>query len=427
GRAEKELDQLLQTTFFGRPSRRAEAARPKAQKQTETGRPTRTPGTSSTLGSLGGSERHGGAVAEAMPALRREPAAKARPGAYGRGAAGGSGDRSASGEGAPHRVSVSQRGLWALRKGDAGAAARGDQRGLWTAVDGADRLLEGSLPVAAAAGGSHAGRCAGHRDQFGEYPESLGRSQPGGRTARSAVAGAVAARSGPECGGDGVADQRRQALDLGRWWRTSLCFMWGPPRAALKCWYRCWARFSAAFFAAIVGWFIGRTIPGGCSYAGLTGRGTFWGLPIMRAAPRRSNFAETHWRLWLGCSVSGTGFAATCGTGAGIRSPLTGGNSWKNRLCARIRQPPSLCWVSLKRGSGFRGQAKAAESLWGNADRRFVGIPDPLEGQSCKWRLACGSALKSPCSLGSRRVPVTQPDCHESQESGSPEGSHLVG
>src|ERR1035438_5797097 len=86
----------------------------------------------------------------------------------------------------------------------------------------------------------------------------------------------------------------------GRWWRTSLCFMWGPPRAAPKCWYRCWARFSAAFFAAIVGWFIGRTIPGGCSYAGLTGRGTFWGLPIMRAAPRRSNFAETHWRLWLG-------------------------------------------------------------------------------------------------------------------------------
>src|ERR1019366_7379017 len=215
GRAEKELDQLLQTTFFGRPSRRAEAARPKAQKQTETGRPTRTPGTSSTLGSLGGSERHGGAVAEAMPALRREPAAKARPGAYGRGAAGGSGDRSASGEGAPHRVSVSQRGLWALRKGDAGAAARGDQRGLWTAVDGADRLLEGSLPVAAAAGGSHAGRGAGPRDQFGEYPESLGRSQPGGRTARSAVAGAVAAPSGPECGGDGVADPRRQALDLG--------------------------------------------------------------------------------------------------------------------------------------------------------------------------------------------------------------------
>ena len=80
----------------------------------------------------------------------------------------------------------------------------------------------------------------------------------------------------------------------------------------------------------------------------------------------------------------------------------------------------------MKRGSGFHGQAKAAESLWGNADRRFVGIPDPLEGQSCKWQLACGSALKSPCSLGSRRVPVTQPDCHESQESGSPEGSHLA-
>ena len=96
------------------------------------------------------------------------------------------------------------------------------------------------------------------------------------------------------------------------------------------------------------------------------------------------------------------------------------------RLCARIRQPPRFCWVSVKRGSGFRGQAKAAESLWDNADRRFVGIPDPLEGQSCKWQLACGSALKSPCSLGSRRVPVTQPDCHESQESGSPEGSHLA-
>src|ERR1019366_3961451 len=215
------------------PSRRAEAARPKAQKQTETGRPTRTPGTSSTLGSLGGSERHGGAVAEAMPALRREPAAKARPGAYGRGAAAASGDRRASGEGAPPRVSVSQRGLWALRKGDAGAAARGDQRGLWTAGDGADRLLDGSLPVAAAAGGSHAGRCAGHRDQFGEYPESLGRSQPGGRTARSAVAGAVAARSGsPLTGGNSWKNRSRCRRSCSPWrrhtWttRTARCATW---------------------------------------------------------------------------------------------------------------------------------------------------------------------------------------------------------
>jgi len=34
--------------------------------------------------------------------------------------------------------------------------------------------------------------------EFGQYPESLGRSQPGSGTARVAIAGAVAARSGPE-------------------------------------------------------------------------------------------------------------------------------------------------------------------------------------------------------------------------------------
>ncbi len=47
----------------------------------------------------------------------------------------------------------------------------------------------------------------------------------------------------------------------------------------------------------------------------------------MHAVPRRSSFAGTRWPSWPGCSVFGIGFAATCGTGAEIRSPLTGSNS----------------------------------------------------------------------------------------------------
>src|ERR1035437_8316449 len=202
GGAEKELDQFLQTTFFRRIGWRAETSRPKEQEQeqAEAGWPTRTPGASPTIGSLRRGERHGGPAAEAMRALRRKSAARAQPGDYARRAAAASGDRGAPGEGPRHRVSVSERGLWRLRKGLARAAARGDQRGFWTAIDGADRLLDGRLSAAAAAGGSHAGRRAGHPDQFGEYPESLGRSQPGGRTTGATIAGAVAARSGPECG-----------------------------------------------------------------------------------------------------------------------------------------------------------------------------------------------------------------------------------
>src|SRR5215469_5674321 len=69
---------------------------------------------------------------------------------------------------------------------------------LWTAVDRADRLLDRGLPPAPAAGGSHAGRCAGHRDQSGKHPEGLGRSQSSGRPTGSAIAGAVAAGSGAE-------------------------------------------------------------------------------------------------------------------------------------------------------------------------------------------------------------------------------------
>src|SRR5664280_1603175 len=200
GGAEKELDQFLQTTFFRRIGWRAETSRPKEQEQAEAGWPTRTPGASPTIGSLRRGERHGGPAAEAMRALRRKSAARAQPGDYARRAAAASGDRGAPGEGPRHRVSVSERGLWRLRKGLARAAARGDQRGFWTAIDGVDRLLDGRLSAAAAAGGSHAGRRAGHPAQFGEYPESLGRSQPGGRTTGATIAGAVAARSGPECG-----------------------------------------------------------------------------------------------------------------------------------------------------------------------------------------------------------------------------------
>src|ERR1035437_6588576 len=172
--AEKQLDQFLQTPFFRRIGWRAETSRPKEQEQeqAEAGWPTRTPGASPTIGSLRRGERHGGPAAEAMRALRRKSAARAQPGDYARRAAAASGDRGAPGEGPRHRVSVSERGLWRLRKGLARAAARGDQRGFWTAIDGADRLLDGRLSAAAAAGGSHAGRRAGHPDQFGEYPES---------------------------------------------------------------------------------------------------------------------------------------------------------------------------------------------------------------------------------------------------------------
>src|ERR1035438_5171642 len=57
GWAEEELDQLLQATIFRRIGWRAATARPKAQEQTETGCTARTPGPSSTTGSLVGGER----------------------------------------------------------------------------------------------------------------------------------------------------------------------------------------------------------------------------------------------------------------------------------------------------------------------------------------------------------------------------------
>src|ERR1035438_10210235 len=117
-----------------------------------------------------------------MRTLRGKPPAKARSGDYGGRAAAASGDRSAASKGAHHRVPVSERGLWTVRKDDACAAARGDRGTIWTAIDGAGGLLDGSLPLTAAAGGSDAGRCGRHRDQFGEYPEGLGRGQPGGGT-----------------------------------------------------------------------------------------------------------------------------------------------------------------------------------------------------------------------------------------------------
>src|SRR5437879_3808136 len=87
-------------------------------------------------------------------------------------------------------------------------------RGNFGPLDGADRLLDGGLSGAATAGGNDAGRCAGPGNQFGEHSESLGGSQTGGRAALSAMAGAVAARSSAERGRDGLAQQRRQALDL---------------------------------------------------------------------------------------------------------------------------------------------------------------------------------------------------------------------
>src|ERR1017187_5512565 len=54
----EDLHQLLQATFLRRTGRRAETARPKAQEQAQAGCPARTSGASSTLGSLGRSERH---------------------------------------------------------------------------------------------------------------------------------------------------------------------------------------------------------------------------------------------------------------------------------------------------------------------------------------------------------------------------------
>src|ERR1039457_3376665 len=106
-----------------------------------------------------------------MRALRGKPTARAWKGDHGRRSAAASGDRSAPGEGPHHRVPVPERGLWTLRKGYPCTIAGGDRRTVWAAIDGADRVLDGRLPAAAAAGGSDAGRCAGHRDQFGQYPE----------------------------------------------------------------------------------------------------------------------------------------------------------------------------------------------------------------------------------------------------------------
>src|ERR1035438_2621463 len=42
---------------------------------------------------------------------------------------------------------------------------------------------------------------------------------------------------------------------------------------------------------------------------------------------QRNRFAGTRWPSWPACSVFGIGFAVTCGTGAEIRSLLTGNNS----------------------------------------------------------------------------------------------------
>src|ERR1700745_1305546 len=61
-------------------------------------------------------------------------------------------------------------------------------------------LIAYCLSGAATVGGSHAGRCVEPGDEFGKHPESLGGSQSGGRATLSAIAGAVAARSGAECG-----------------------------------------------------------------------------------------------------------------------------------------------------------------------------------------------------------------------------------
>src|SRR2546429_4240256 len=70
-----------------------------------------------------------------------------------------------------YRVSVSPGGLRAWPKDHPGAAAGGSPGELWTALDGADRLLDGGLSGAATAGGSDAGRCAGPGNQFGEHSE----------------------------------------------------------------------------------------------------------------------------------------------------------------------------------------------------------------------------------------------------------------
>src|SRR5437016_3545594 len=133
--------------------RGAENAPPQAQEQAETGGPARPPWASSRINSHGRGERRRSGAAQAMRALRPKSVANARPGDYGRRAATPSGDGNAGGEGACHRVSISQRALWRLWKDHAGAAAGGDRRALWAALDGADRLLDGGLWSAACPGG----------------------------------------------------------------------------------------------------------------------------------------------------------------------------------------------------------------------------------------------------------------------------------
>jgi hypothetical protein len=82
--AEKELDQLLQTTIFTRIGWRAETTRPKALGQTEAGWPTGTLRASPTISSRSRGERHGGSAAGALRALRRKFAARAQPSDYAR-------------------------------------------------------------------------------------------------------------------------------------------------------------------------------------------------------------------------------------------------------------------------------------------------------------------------------------------------------
>src|SRR5207249_4823127 len=168
-------------------------------------------------------------------------------------------------------------------------------RGNFGPLDGADRLLDGGLSGAATAGGNDAGRCAGPGNQFGEHSESLGGSQPGGRAALSAMAGAVAARSSAERGRDGLAQQLLLPLltsaGSGHSWPSSSFFMRWPPRGVPQCWWRCGERFSAAFSVVTGCRCIAATIPAACSCVGRIGSGIFWGLPRMRGVVRRSHLA----------------------------------------------------------------------------------------------------------------------------------------
>ena len=157
-------------------------------------------------------------------------------------------------EGEPRRHQVTEIPALKAHISYACATAGRDRGSLWTTIDGADRLLGGG---SADCRGGWWKRCWPVCWALRSVWEV--RRKPGKKSAKRSnsparTAGAVAARSGPECGRDGLAHRGRQALDLGHG-RPSGCVLRGGLHARRQS-AGDLAPFSAAFFAVTGGWFI---------------------------------------------------------------------------------------------------------------------------------------------------------------------------